>query len=107
MSFTSNLFAYFKFHSDWGRVTGKIEQNELDCRDTAPVVSYAAVFVSFYFHATRRQKKSYLGGYFLLLHSSCSLQPWLLDRLLFHQTKSEPINYLYISRVELKKFEQV
>ena len=82
VSFTSNLFAYFKFHSDWGRVTGKIEQNELDCRDAAPtpassVVSYAAVFVSFYFHTTRRQKKSYVGGYFLLLHSSCSLQRWL------------------------------
>ena len=37
MSFTSNFFAYFKFHSDWGRVTGKIKQNELDCRDTAPL----------------------------------------------------------------------
>ena len=34
MSFTSNFFAYFKFRSDWGRVTGKIKQNELDCRDT-------------------------------------------------------------------------
>ena len=61
----------------------KIEQNELDCRDTAPtpassVVSYAAVFVSFYFHTTRRQKKSYVGGYFLPLHSSCSLQRWFL-----------------------------
>ena len=32
----SNFFAYFKFHSDWGRVIGKIKQNELDCRDTAP-----------------------------------------------------------------------
>ena len=29
------FFAYFKFHSDWGRVIGK--QNELDCRDTAPL----------------------------------------------------------------------
>ena len=35
LSFTYKLFAYFKFHSDWGRVTGKIKQNELDCRDTA------------------------------------------------------------------------
>ena len=26
-----------KFHSDWGRVIGKIKQNELDCRDTAPL----------------------------------------------------------------------
>ena len=32
-----NFFAYFKFHSDWGRVTGKIKQNELDCRDTVPL----------------------------------------------------------------------
>ena len=37
VSFTSNFFAYVKFHSDWGRVTGKIKQNELDCRDTAPL----------------------------------------------------------------------
>ena len=36
--FTCNLFAYFKFHSDWGRVIGKIKQNELDCRDTAPLI---------------------------------------------------------------------
>ena len=33
------LFAYFKFHSDLGRVIGKIKQNELDCRDTAPLNS--------------------------------------------------------------------
>ena len=32
----SNYFLCFKFHSDWGRVIGKIKQNELDCRDTAP-----------------------------------------------------------------------
>ena len=37
LSFTCNLFAYFKFHSDWGRVIGKIKQNELDCHDTAPL----------------------------------------------------------------------
>ena len=37
LSFTCNFFAYFKFHSDWGRVIGKIKQNELDCRDTAPL----------------------------------------------------------------------
>ena len=30
-----DFFAYFKFHSDWGRVVGKIKQNELECRDTA------------------------------------------------------------------------
>ena len=36
LSFTCNFFAYFKFHSDWGRVIGKIKQNELDYRDTAP-----------------------------------------------------------------------
>ena len=27
----NNFFAYFKFHSDWGRVIGKVKQNELDC----------------------------------------------------------------------------
>ena len=35
--FKCNFFAYFKFHSDLGRVIGKIKQNELDCRDTAPL----------------------------------------------------------------------
>ena len=38
LSFTCNFFAYFKFHSDWGRVIGKIKQNELDCRDTASLI---------------------------------------------------------------------
>ena len=37
------LFAYFKFHSDWGRVIRKIKQNELDCRDTAPLKSVAII----------------------------------------------------------------
>ena len=37
--FTCNFFAYFKFHSGWGRVIGKIKQNEQDCRDTAPLMS--------------------------------------------------------------------
>ena len=27
----------FKFHSDWGRIIGKIKQNVLDCHDTAPL----------------------------------------------------------------------
>ena len=35
--FTCNFFAYFRFHSDLGRVIGKIKQNELDSRDTAPL----------------------------------------------------------------------
>ena len=34
-SFKNNAFTYFKFHSGWGRVIGKIKQNELDCRETA------------------------------------------------------------------------
>ena len=38
LSFTWNFFAYFKYHSDWGRVIGKIKQKELDCRDTAPFI---------------------------------------------------------------------
>ena len=37
LSFTCNLFAYFKFHSDWRRLIGKLKQDELDCRDTAPL----------------------------------------------------------------------
>ena len=28
-----------KFHSDWGRVIGKIKQNERDCCDTAHLTS--------------------------------------------------------------------
>ena len=36
LSYTCNFFAYFNFHSDWGRVIDKVKQNELDCRDTAP-----------------------------------------------------------------------
>ena len=39
MSFPCNFLAYFKFHSDWRRVIGKIKQNEQDCRDTAPLSS--------------------------------------------------------------------
>ena len=31
----SSLLTLLKFYGDWGRVTGKIKQNELDCRDTA------------------------------------------------------------------------
>ena len=42
LSFICNFFAYFKFHSDWGRVIGKIKQNELDCLDTAPLSTYLA-----------------------------------------------------------------
>ena len=38
LSFTCNFFAYFKFQSNLGRVIGKIKQNELDCRDTAPLI---------------------------------------------------------------------
>ena len=36
MSFTCNFFAYFKFHSYWRGVIGKIKQNGLDRRDTTP-----------------------------------------------------------------------
>ena len=37
LSFTCNFFAYFNFHSDWGRVISKTKQNELDHCDTAPL----------------------------------------------------------------------
>ena len=40
LSFPCNFFAYFKFHRNLGRVIGKIKQNELDCRDTAPLKLY-------------------------------------------------------------------
>ena len=48
MSFTCNFFAYFKFHGDWGRVIGKIKQNELDCRYAAPLTE-AYIFNWSYF----------------------------------------------------------
>ena len=55
VSFTSNFFAYFKFHSDWGRITGKIKQNELDCRDAAPLKGYTFIYlviiIIFIFHS--------------------------------------------------------
>ena len=39
LGFTCKFFACFKFNSDWGRVIGKIKQNKLDCRNTAPLNS--------------------------------------------------------------------
>ena len=38
--FTWNFYGYFKFHSDWERVFGKMKQNELYCHDTAPLNSH-------------------------------------------------------------------
>ena len=49
LSFTCNFLAYFKFHSDWGRVIGKIKQNEVDCRDTAPLRTVTKYKVSVQF----------------------------------------------------------
>ena len=46
LSFTCNFFAYFKFHSDWGRVIGKIKQNGLDCRDTASLIRISYVYLT-------------------------------------------------------------
>ena len=41
LSFPCNFFAYFKFHRNLGQnLIGKIKQNELDCRDTAPLKLY-------------------------------------------------------------------
>ena len=37
LSFACNFFDYIKFYSDWGRVIGKIKQDELDRRNTAPL----------------------------------------------------------------------
>ena len=48
LSLTCNFFVYFKLHSDWGRVIGKIKQNELDSCDTAPLTNnFFATTVSF------------------------------------------------------------
>ena len=43
---------YFKFHSDWGRVIGKIKENELDCRDAAPLTYEKVIFQKFFFQFT-------------------------------------------------------
>ena len=37
LSQISDFVMYMQFHSDWGRVIGKIKENELDCRDAAPL----------------------------------------------------------------------
>ena len=42
------FFAYFKFRSDWGRVTGKIKEIELDCRHTAPLSYFFFSFTDTY-----------------------------------------------------------
>ena len=47
LPFTFNFFAYFKFHSDWGRVIGKIKQQDLDCHDTAPLIDRTAGEICF------------------------------------------------------------
>ena len=46
LTFTCNFLAYFKFHNDWGRVIGKIKQNELDCRDTTSFSFLSIVYVA-------------------------------------------------------------
>ena len=45
--FPCNLFAYFKFYSDWGQVIGKIKKNELDCLETASLST--SVFCLIYY----------------------------------------------------------
>ena len=44
------FFAYVKSHCEEGRVISKIKQNELDCRDTAPLKSSG--------HHTQKEKKN-------------------------------------------------
>ena len=43
LSFPCNFLAYFQFHTDVGRVIGKIKQNALDCRNTAPLSEILAI----------------------------------------------------------------
>ena len=53
MSFTSNVFAYFKFHSDLRAiVTGKIKQNQLDSRDTAPLILLLGLAIDIIYFST-------------------------------------------------------
>ena len=53
--YVNSLLTYFKFYSDWGRLMGKIKQNELDCRDTAHLNNLAFQMCTFH-----------LSDYFLL-----------------------------------------
>ena len=47
-------------HSDWGRVIRKIKQNELDCRDTAPLKQATKMCNLFYNIAAKRVEKRIL-----------------------------------------------
>ena len=78
LSFTCNVFAYFKFHSDWGRVIGKIKQNELDCRDTAPLNSLSSQ-ISF----------------------SCPEVHWLQCRKFLHIYKEEVFSSNFVNMITL------
>ena len=64
LSFTCNFFAYFKFYSNGGQIIGKIKQNELDCRDTAPLkVKWTKklkyILLSFYLHQPLKRTIGY------------------------------------------------
>ena len=37
-NFKNNTQETYLFHSDWGRVIGKMQQNELYCHDRAPLI---------------------------------------------------------------------
>ena len=56
LSFARNFFAYFKFRSDWGRVIGKIKQNELDCHDTAPLKALLFLWVLTFAYTNNKQR---------------------------------------------------
>ena len=55
LSFPCNFFVCFKFLSDLGRVIGKIKQNELDCRDTAPLNNRPLVSITIEDQFTQKQ----------------------------------------------------
>ena len=79
----SNFFAYFKLHSDWRRVIGKIKQNDLDFRDTAPLVLYLVLTWC-------------LNPYTKPLRTANSAQPLASNVVLFkHQLNSELITGSY------------
>ena len=39
--------------TDWGRVIGKIKRNELDCRDTAPLIYKSFLYYTNEFDSVR------------------------------------------------------
>ena len=78
LSFPCNFSAYFKFNSDWGRVIGKIKQNELDYRDTAPLTFKSVEKNNYWLKTTEQNIPEVL---FIMLYKTNSQisEPWQIQ----------------------------